>query len=406
MLSVKTPDEAFAIIETQFDTPLPGETVPLAEARGRVLSEDIVAGEYIPGFHRSTVDGWAVMAAETFGCSDSMPAIFVKGGAVAMGEAPPHALLPGTCMEIPTGGQLPEGADAVAMLEYSEDYGDGAIGICKPIAPKTNIIFQGDDVFPGKSVLLAGRRLTFQDVGALAAMGITAVPVRKQPRVAIISTGDELVAPHQVPGPGQIRDVNTAMLAAFVAQLGGVPLCQGFLKDQEKRLRAAVEAVIPTCDMVMLSGGSSVGEKDAAHRVIASLGRLLFHGIAMKPGKPTMLGIIAGKPILGLPGHPAAAAFTADLFGRAILEGLTGSRSERYPVQAVLDETIGANHGRAEYMGVKLYPVGTILYAHPIRSKSGLITALAGSDGWFCIPRDVEGLQAGATIQVMTHTIG
>ena len=164
--------------------------------------------------------------------------------------------------------------------------------------------------------------------------------------------------------------------------------------------------MIPTCDMVMLSGGSSVGEKDAAHRVIASLGRLLFHGIAMKPGKPTMLGVIAGKPILGLPGHPAAAAFTADLFGRAILERLTGSRSERYPVQAVLDETIGANHGRAEYMGVKLYPVGTILYAHPIRSKSGLITALAGSDGWFCIPRDVEGLQAGATIQVMTHTIG
>ena len=405
MLAVKTPEEAFQIIQHQFTPPLPGEAVPLQEAMGRILSEDIVADEYIPAFHRSTVDGWAVIAAETFGCSNSIPALFSKRGTVVMGEPPQNAVLPGTCMEIPTGGQLPEGADAVAMLEYAEDYGDGTIGICKPIAPKTNIIFQGDDVFPGKSVFHAGRRLTPQDIGALAAMGITAVPVRKRPRVAIISTGDELVEPDQAPGPGQIRDVNTAMLAAFVDQLGGVPLCQGFLKDDEKCLLATLKNVIDACDMVMLSGGSSVGKKDAAHRVIETMGRLLFHGIAMKPGKPTMLGIIAGKPILALPGHPAAAAFTADLFGRAIIERLTSSAAQRVYTPAILDENVGANHGRAEYMAVKLYCVGAVRYAHPIRSKSGLITALAGSDGWFCIPRDVEGLQAGSTIQVIPYSI-
>lgn len=404
MLSVKTPEEVLALIEEEF-APLPGrgERVPLGAALGRVLEEDVTAGEYVPGFDRSTVDGYALRARDTFGCSDAIPAILRLTGQVLMGQGAEQNLEPDCCIAVPTGGALPEGADSVVMIEYTEDYGDGSIGIAKAAAPGQNMIFKGDDVYPGKPVLEKGRLLTDRDIGALAAIGCTRVPVVKKPRVGILSTGDELVPPEQLPGPGQIRDVNGPMLQAIFTAAGAEVTDYGIIKDEEKQLKVALKAAQNTCDLVVISGGSSVGVKDATCRVIESLGTLLLHGIAIKPGKPTILGKCGGKPIVGLPGHPVAAYFVTKLFVLPLLRRLMGQKVQTFTVTARLSESLSANHGRAQYQCVKLRQTGDFLTAHPIRSKSGLITTLAGADGFFCISRDCEGLPEGAEIQVITQ---
>lgn len=403
MLTVKTPEEVFSLLNEAFSPRPAGEIVPLEAACGRILLSDIRSTEYVPGFDRSTVDGYAVRSSDTFGCSDAIPAILSLDGEVLMGQSAPAALRPGCCAAVPTGGAIPGGADAVVMLEYTEDYGDGTIGICKSAAPGSNMIFKGDDVYPGKSVLPAGWRLGAQDIGALAAMGITEVPVCRRPLVGILSTGDELVPADEAPAPGQIRDVNSPMLRALCEEAGARVKNYGIIRDEEALLSAAVDAALQECDVVLISGGSSVGTKDAACRVIESKGELLFHGIAMKPGKPTILGRAGGKPIAGLPGHPVAAFFVARMFLRPLIQRLSGRTPRRYTVPAVLTEAVSANHGRAEYLGVHLEEHGEQLYARPIRSKSGLITALAASDGYLCIPRDREGFSQGETVAVSLY---
>lgn len=406
MLSVKTPQEVFTIINEEFHTlKNQMEYVHLDMACGRVLSEDICANEYVPSFHRSTVDGFAVHAKDTFGCSDSIPAIFENTKEILMGEEADFVLEKGFCAPIPTGGQLPEGADAVQMIEYSEDYGDGTTGILKPVAPGNNVILKGDDVYPGKKVLPAGRKLNAQDIGALAALGITKVPVNRKLNVGIISTGDELVPPEETPKPGQVRDVNSALVAALIAQSGATPVSYGITRDQEAILDAAVRKAASECDIVLISGGSSVGAKDATCRIIESQGQILFHGIAMKPGKPTIFGKINAKPVIGLPGHPVAAFFITHIFIRPLMAQLAGQTLREFTATARLAESVEANHGRAQYNGVFLEKRGNELIAHPIRGKSGLITTLAGSDGYFCIPRDCEGLPAGASISVALYSV-
>lgn len=401
MLKVLTPEEALKLIEREFPCCGAGvERVPLAAAPGRVLAEDVSAAEYVPGFHRSTVDGYALRAADTFGCSDAIPAILEVAARVLMGESAEVALSEGQCCAVPTGGALPEGADSVVMIEYTEDYGDGTVGIGKAAAPGQNVILKGEDVFPGKVILHRGRRLSGADIGALAAIGRTEAPVAMRPRVGIISTGDELVRPGDIPGPGQMRDVNGPMLAAMLTAFGAEPVSCGIVRDDEPALRAAVSRAVEECDAVLLSGGSSVGEKDAAARVISALGELLMHGLAMKPGKPTMLGKVQGKPVLGLPGHPVAAYFVARAVAMPLLGGLMGLSMPRYTVTAELGESVGANHGREQYLCVRLERREGRLMACPIRGKSGLITNLAGADGYFAIPRDCEGLPRGAEIQV------
>lgn len=403
MLTVKTPEEVLALIEGLDVARCPTERVPLAAALGRVLAEPVTAREHVPDFNRSTVDGYAVRGADTFGCSDSIPAILTVTGAVLMGKAAAGAVAENTCMAVPTGGALPQGADAVVMIEYTEDYGDGTIGVLKPAAPGSNVVYRGDDVHPGKPVLAAGRILTAADIGAMAALGVAEVPVVRKPRLAIISTGDELVDVTQQPGPGQVRDVNSALLAAAVTAYGGEAVPMGALRDEEALLEETVRRALDTCDGVLVSGGSSVGEKDATCRVMDKLGELLLHGIAMKPGKPTILGLAQGKPMLGLPGHPGAAFFVADLFLKPLVARMQGRTVVRRSVSAVLTETVSANHGRAQYTGVHLSERDGTLYAQPIRSKSGLISSLAGSDGYFAIPRDCEGLPQGSTVEVTVY---
>ena len=239
-----------------------------------------------------------------------------------------------------------------------------------------------------------------QDIGALAAVGKTLVPVVKRLRVGVLSTGDELVPPEETPGSGQVRDVNSPLLYTLLKEFGAEPVNYGIISDDEALLLEKAETALRECDAVILSGGSSVGVRDAANRIIESLGTPLLHGIAIKPGKPAILGKAGNKPLIGLPGHPAAACVVAQLFVLPLLARLEGRREERYTVTAELTESVGANHGRAQVNVCRLERAEGRLLAHPIRSKSGLITQLAGADGYFIIDRDCEGLPKGAAVQV------
>jgi molybdopterin molybdotransferase len=317
-----------------------------------------------------------------------------------MGQGAEFTLQKECCVAVPTGGAVPAGADSVVMLEYTEDYGDGTIGVLKSVAPGQNMIFRGDDVYPGKVILEKGRVLSSQDIGALAAIGCVNVPVQKKLTVGVISTGDELVPPEETPKAGQVRDVNSPMLEAMLCGFGAEVRNYGIVVDNEELLRQKVTQAVSECDAVLLSGGSSVGVKDAACRIIESMGSLLLHGIAIKPGKPTILGKTGQKPLVGLPGHPVAAYFITRLFVLPLLERLMGRQQKAYTTTAKITENISANHGRAQYHCCRLERKDGQLYAYPIRGKSGLITTLAGADGYFCIHRDQEGLPQFAEIQV------
>ena len=405
MLVVKTPEEVFRIMEDTFTREAPAEIVPLADASGRVLSEDVTAAEWIPGFDRSMVDGFAVRAADTFGCSDSLPAILPIAGEVLMGRPVDMHLSAGEAAVIPTGGELPAGADAVVMLEYTEDYGDGTVGILKPAASGENVIYKGDDAKPGKGLLSAGTKLLPAQIGALAAAGVRCVAVRKPLRVGILSTGDELVPAEEVPGPGKVRDVNAPMLSAYIREYGAGTSLYGIARDSESEIGRVVDLALSECDVVLISGGSSAGVKDTTAKIISDRGELLFHGIAMKPGKPTILGNAGGKPVLGLPGHPGAAFFVTEIFVTALLDHLNGRKRSTYPVKAVLSERIPANHGRAQYTGVTLTEENGVLTAHPVHTKSGLITQLSRVCGYVCVPRDAEGLEKGEEVPVWHFSI-
>lgn len=406
MLHVKTPQEVLTLIEQEFE-PLKENTemVSLSAAAGRILAEDICAKEYVPDFDRSTVDGYAIRARDAFGCSDAMPAVLSLAGEVLMGEEADFVLQPETCCAVPTGGAVPKGADCVVMIEYTENYGDNTIGISKSAAPGENMTFRGDDVKPGQVVLTKGQVLGSQDIGTLAAIGYVQVPVRKKLKVGIISTGDELIVPEESPKIGQIRDVNGPMLEAMLTLFGTEVHSYGIVKDDEKSLFDMVQKAVSECDAVLLSGGSSVGVKDASSRIIESMGVLLLHGIAMKPGKPTILGKTGNKPLVGLPGHPVAAYFVTKLFVLPLLGRLLSRNMRNYTVTAKISENISANHGRAQYHCVRLEKSRDGWTALPIHGKSGLITTLSGTDGYFCIDRECEGIARGDEIQV-TVTMG
>lgn len=405
MLTVKTPEEVFALLREKFHKTAEEELVPLEKAFGRVTFSPVVAAEYVPGFDRSTVDGYAVSARDTFGCSDALPALLTLVKEIRMGESAGFSLAPGECAAISTGGALPENADAAVMVEHTESYGDGTIGILKPAAPGENLIKKGEDIRPGKEVIPAGRRLNAQDIGALAAMGITKVPVTKRLRVGILSTGDELVPVDAMPGEGEVRDINSSLLSAFLEGEGAEPHAYGILRDDETAIGAALDRALEENDMVLISGGSSAGVRDATCRIMEARGDVFLHGIAVKPGKPTIFGRCAGRPVFGLPGHPGAAYRIAEVFVRELLAILEGRALVRRPVRARLSEPLGSNHGRAEYAAVKLREEDGTLWADPIHTKSGLISSLAGADGYIFIGRDTEGLMRGTDTDVYSDRI-
>ncbi len=399
MLTVKSLEEALNICRTEFgNSRTMAKTVPLGEADGRVLFADIIADEYVPGFDRSTVDGIAVIAADTFGSSDNMPAQLAFKGEILMGQDSELAINPGECAGVSTGGKLPGGADAVVMVEYTEDFSDGFRYIAKPVSVRENVVLKGDDVRPGKPVLKQSIRLTPKEIGALAALGKTAVAVYKKPVVGIISTGDEIVPVEQTPNGAQVRDVNTHLLVSAVNACGGEALSFGIVQDDEASLTAAIEAALPRCDVLLISGGSSAGEKDMTAKIIGNLGEVLVHGIAIKPGKPTIVGSVNGKPVIGLPGHPVSAYFIFYLLVRHVICSLNNTNPALYSRQGVLGVNIPSNHGREEYVPVIRQGDGSSVFPAPV--KSGLITLLSEADGFIRIDRDCEGLMKGDEVQV------
>ncbi|HOE35544.1 MAG: molybdopterin molybdotransferase MoeA [Chloroflexi bacterium] len=397
MLNVITIAEAQALIAHTFGRlRMPAESVLLAEAGGRALAEDVLAREFVPDFDRSTVDGYALRSQDVFGCSESIPALLTLIGSARMGEHTAFSLSAGQCVYVPTGAEIPAGADTVVMLEDAEVLDDGLIAVYKAAPPGANLIFRGDDVRPGDVLLTAGTRLTTAHIGSLAAMGYTAVSVRRQPRAAVISTGDELVPAGEDLPLGKIRDVNAPMLAQAVLEAGGRADFLGIIPDRIEEVRAALKSALADHDLVLLSGGTSVGEKDAVPQVLSEQGELLAHGLAVKPGKPTLFGSAQGKPVFGLPGNPVAAYFIFHLLVRPLLASMLGTDLEDRRVRVPVARAVPSNHGREEYVPVALRDGE----AQPIPSKSGLITTLARADGYIAIPRDKEGLRQGELVEV------
>lgn len=401
MLNVKSLDEAHAICKTEFcNNRTSAEAATLQDALGRVLCENIYAGEFIPGFDRSTVDGIAVRAADTFGCGEAMPAQLIFKGEVLMGEDSAVELLPGECAGVSTGGKLPAGADAVVMVEHTENYGDQYRYVAKPVSVRENVVLKGDDVIPGKLILKSGTRLAAKDIGALAAIGRTCVSVYKRPVAGIISTGDEIVPVEAKPEGAKVRDVNTHMLFSAVKVCGGEPLAFGIVPDDGAELAAAVQKALPLCDILLISGGSSAGEKDLTVKIIGEAGKVYVHGLAVKPGKPTIIGSISGKPVFGLPGHPVSAYFIFHLLVRQIICSMNETSPALYTRRGILGVNIPSNNGREEYIPVKFSGVENNPSVLPVALKSGLITLLTEADGFIRVERDCEGLTKGSEVQV------
>lgn len=374
------------------------EEVPLEQSAGRVLAADVKADTDIPGFDRSVVDGYAVRAADTIGAGDAIPAMLRCTGRIAMGQAAPALRADaGTCIYIPTGGVLPAGADAVVMVENTETAGEMVL-VRKPVANHENVLLHDEDFRKGAIVLPAGRRLSAQDVGVLAAAGCSCVPVTQRPRIGIISTGNELVPPSALPEPGQVRDANAPMIGAYVRECGCVPRQYGIVRDEWEAFEAMVARAVAECDAVLLSGGSSKDDRDMTAAVIARRGEVLVHGIAIAPGKPTIIGRIAGKPVIGLPGHPASAFVVLVAVVRPMLCQMTGMRETvQRTVVATLARNIPSQRGREDYVRVRLDGRAAI----PLFGKSGLLNTLAGSDGLVRIPAGSEGLEKGETVEVI-----
>ena len=398
MLNIKSVNDVMDIIENRFGMERAGtENVSLVYALGRVLAEDIYASEYIPNFDRSTVDGYAIKVEDLVGCSDSSPAILRLVGQSKMGEHTVVQITNGQCAYVPTGGEVPGGTEAVVMLEDTTDLGDGSIGICKSCPAGMNMIVRGEDMEPGDLVISAGKRLKVADTGTLAAMGVVNVPVMKSPRVGIITTGDELVpASEPLTTVGMIHDVNTPMLHHAIQSSGGIPCEYGIIKDDRQLIGAVVQKAIGECDIVIISGGTSMDSRDTVSEVIGKLGEVIVHGIAVKPGKPTIFASIQGKPVFGLPGNPVSAYFTFYLFIRPLLHWLQGTKVIERKLAAPLMRTVVTNHGREEYVPIILQDG----FAQPVASKSGLITTVSCADGFIRVPKDCNEIKQGQIVEV------
>lgn len=405
LFEVRTPANALDLLLRHLHRG-PGRTerVPSRDALERVLAEPVNAPADLPTFARSTMDGFAVRAADTFGASEGLPAYLELVGEVLMGRAPDVTLGTGTCARIATGGMLPAGADAVLMVEQTQESGAGTIEALRAVAPGENVVQVGEDVRAGEPLLPAGHALRPQDIGGLLAQGIVEVSVAARLRVGILSGGDEVVEPEQEPGPGQIRDINAYTLACQVQRMGHTPWRLGIVPDEYAALREAAARALAACDVLVLSAGSSVSQRDMTAQVLASLGQpgVLVHGVSLKPGKPTVLAVCAGKPVFGLPGNPVSCMVTFDLFVAPTLAHLSGAgQGPRRTATARLARNVASATGREDYVQVKLEWRGGELVAVPVFGKSNLIFTLVRADGMLRVPLDAGGLGAGETVEVV-----
>jgi molybdopterin molybdotransferase len=382
----------------------PTQTVSLAEALGRVPACDVLAPGPLPGFARSTVDGYAVRAADTYGASEGLPSYLDVVGAVQMGTQPDVTVASGTAAEMPTGGVLPAGADAVVMVEYTNETMPGTVEVLRPIAPGGGVIQADDDVTAGTVLAPAGRPLRAVDLGMLAAAGVTKLLTHARPRVAILSTGDEVVPPATATlRPGQVRDAIAPALAGLVAEAGGWPVPCGIVPDDPAALRCALQLALAQSDLVVVSAGSSVGARDATADAVASLGKpgIFCHGLAIKPGKPTLLAECEGVPVIGLPGNPLSALVVFRLVGAPLVWRLAGCATPppEPSVMASLTRDVPSEAGRRDVVQVQLNGG----QAEPLFGASALLSVLTRADGYVVVAEPATGLDAGADVSVTLY---
>jgi molybdopterin molybdotransferase len=403
LFTVHTPPDAWRLFREHFHPAVRAERIVTADALGRVLAETLIAPCDLPEFQRSTVDGYAVSAADTYGASPGLPAFLTVVGEVPMGQAAQVTVGVGEAALVHTGGMIPPGANAVVMIENTQRVDAANIEVMQPVSEGQSVIQVGEDVRRGDLVLAAGRRLRAQDLGGLLALGITEIAVAARPRVGIVSTGDEVVPPDQPVRPGQVRDINSYTLAALAEQAGGAAVRYGIIPDDRQALAEAAARAHAECDIVIFSAGSSVSYRDMTAEVIDGLGApgVLVHGVSVKPGKPTILAVCGGKPVFGLPGNPVSAMVIFDLFITPTIAALLGeTTTPKQRVQARLARNIASDTGREDYVQVRLEERDGELWAVPVLGKSNLIYTLIHADGSLQVPLDSNGIRAGTWVTV------
>lgn len=390
------------ILEVFKDYKIGTESVNILSSVGRVLSEDIHAIYDVPNFNRSTVDGYAVKSKETFGCSDSLPSLLEYKGAVQMGETASGVVNTSETIYVPTGGMIPDGADSVVMIEYTDKLDESTVAINKAVRPGENVTYKGDDIKEGSVVLKKGRKITAQDIGVIASLSISSVNVYKKPRVTIISTGDEIVDITDKEESCKVKDINGYVLYALTEKSSCEVVNKLIINDDFNKLKATIEEAIKTSDLVLLSGGSSVGTKDFTYDIINSLnGRGVFiNGLAIKPGKPTIVGEAEGKPIFGLPGHPVSAITVYKILVEHLICEMLSIEDDKLSVDAILETNLHSSPGKETYQLVDLIEKENEKIAVPIYGASGLITTLAKAKGYIVISENTEGIYKGDKVKV------
>lgn len=382
------------------------EDVPITQVFGRILAEDILSDIDIPDFNRSTMDGFAVGASSTFGASEANPAYLSIVGKVNMGDFPDFDVGPGEAAAISTGGMLPERADSVIMVEHTDHLDETTIEAYKSVAPGQNIIEKGEDVGTTEAVLTRGMMVRPQEAGLLAASGKENIRVFKKPIIGIISTGDEIVSVGEVPGAGRIRDINTHTLYGQVQNAGGTPVTYGIVKDNYDDLKKKCKQALEASDMVLISGGSSVGARDFTVDVLNAIDdtQILVHGISISPGKPTILARSGQKAFWGLPGHVVSAMVVFSVVVKPFIQHISGTRSESkngFTLPANLTRNLASAQGRVDFVRVRLKERQSEILAEPILGKSGLINTMVKADGLIRIDMNTEGLEKGTIVPVM-----
>lgn len=403
---VQPVDDALQLINDHWQPQADIEAIPTQSAINRITAEAIHAPVDMPSFRKSTVDGYAVIAKDTFGASQSLPAYLKLVGEILMGDdASRLSFGQHEALRIHTGGMVPDSADAVVMVEYTQSLDGDEIEVLKAVAPGENVIQVGEDVHDGEIILPHLHRIRPQDIGGLLAVGITGVKVLKHPRIGILSCGDELVEPSQIPTHGQIRDINAYTLASLVENAGGKPIQLGIAPDRLDAYIHYAEVGFKQADILVLTAGSSVSARDYTRDVINHLGQpgVLQHGLATKPGKPTILAVCDGKPVIGLPGNPVSALLVARQLLPALIARYLHQPTLQTPTtQATLSTNIASQTGREDWIPVRLiYHSDGSTGAEPIFGKSNLIYTLIQADGLVCIPINSGGLKAGTIVDVV-----
>ena len=411
LFEVSTPEEVIKLLKNNLNFKKiiqnNKEVINVKNALHRILSKEIAAPANLPGFNRSIMDGYAIRAEDSFGATDSLPSYLKIVGEIKMGDRSDFKINPGEAVKISTGGMLPEGTNAVMMVEYTEQIDDTTIEARRSISPWENVVREDEDLKAGEIILTKGHKLRPQDIGVLAGIGKTNIKIYRKPKIAIISTGNEIISAESELRIGQIRDINSYTLGACIEEAGGIPVYRGIIKDEVILLEQEIKKTIKEdkVEVVIISGGSSVGVRDVTLEVLNRLGKpgVLIHGVSVKPGKPTILAIADNRPIFGLPGHPVSAMIIFDLFVRPLISWLQGGQynyNSAKEIEAELTCNMVSDSGREDYIRVFVNEKEKKFYAEPILGKSGLISTMVRASGLIKIGLNVEGLEKGSKVMV------